>query len=180
MRIYLLRHGETEGNALSKYIGTTDEEVSKIGMQVLLKRRKISVDYAFCSPRKRCLQTAEIMVNSKLGMDICEDLKECNFGDFENKNFKELAGNLDYQKWLLGDCKGEIPNGESMETFSKRTVSAFISCVAKAKVYGYESICIICHGGSIMAILQYFKGGDFYDYKVGNGECVRIMMNEDE
>lgn len=31
---------------------------------------------------------------------IIEELAECDFGEFENKNYKELEGNAKYQAWI--------------------------------------------------------------------------------
>lgn len=38
---------------------------------------------------------------------IIEELAECDFGEFENKNYKELEGNPHYQEWI--DSNGTLP-----------------------------------------------------------------------
>ena len=37
LKIYLIRHGQTPGNKLKRYIGTTDEQLSQEGREFLEK-----------------------------------------------------------------------------------------------------------------------------------------------
>ena len=41
------------------------------------------------------------MIYPKAEIIIKDDLKETNFGDFENKNYDQLKDDLNYQRWLL-------------------------------------------------------------------------------
>ena len=103
--LYLIRHGKTYGNTLGRYIGTTDEELCEEGREAL-KRLKAGRDFAaarpdvvYASPLKRCVQTAEILF-PEIPVKLVPDLRECDFGAFENKNYKELSGNAAYQAWI--------------------------------------------------------------------------------
>ena len=101
MKIILIRHGMTEGNLKRRYIGTTDED--------LINTDCLKGDYPKCervvaSPLKRCIQTAEY-IYPNVDIEICDKLKECDFGDFENKSYEDLKDNSDYQKWL--DSNGD-------------------------------------------------------------------------
>ena len=116
MKIILIRHGMTEGNLKRRYIGTTDED--------LINTDCLKGDYPKCervvaSPLKRCIQTAEY-IYPNVDIEICDKLKECDFGDFENKSYEDLKDNPDYQKWL--DSNGELPfpNGDTHEEFKNR------------------------------------------------------------
>ena len=82
MKIILIRHGMTEGNYKRRYIGVTDED--------LRDTKCLGVEYPDCkrivsSPMKRCVQTARFIYPDK-PIGICEKLRECDFGDFENKS----------------------------------------------------------------------------------------------
>ena len=98
-RLWLIRHGQTEGNRYHRYIGRqTDEALCPEGIQELEKNRKdypLTAQRLFVSPMLRARQTAQILFP---GREVCvvEELSECDFGDFENKNYLELAGNADY------------------------------------------------------------------------------------
>lgn len=70
----------------------------------------------FFSPKK-CLQ-------------IIEELAECDFGEFENKNYKELDGNANYQAWIDSNGTLPFPGGESREEFKRRNLSGFERAIA--------------------------------------------------
>ena len=59
----------------------------------------------------------------------CPLLKECDFGDFENKNYKELSGNPDYQAWIDSGGTLPFPGGEDSEAFRIRCREGFVQCV---------------------------------------------------
>lgn len=123
--LYLIRHGKTYGNTLGRYIGTTDEELCEEGREAL-KRLKAGRDFAaarpdvvYASPLKRCVQTAEILF-PEIPVKLVPDLRECDFGAFENKNYKELSGNAAYQAWIDSGGTLPFPGGESREAFQER------------------------------------------------------------
>ena len=61
IKLWLIRHGKTEGNKLSRYIGTTDEPLCQEGTEFLHKMDYPKVQAVYVSPLKRCVQTAEIL-----------------------------------------------------------------------------------------------------------------------
>lgn len=91
IKLWLIRHGKTEGNKLARYIGTTDEPLCQEGIEFLKKMDYPKVQEIYVSPLRRCVQTAEILFPEK-PVHIIEELAECDFGEFENKNYKELDG----------------------------------------------------------------------------------------
>ena len=106
IKIWLIRHGKTEGNKYGRYIGVTDEPLCPDGQEFLSKLDYPEPDRVYISPMKRCIQTAQILFPKK-SLQIIEELAECDFGEFENKNYKELDGNANYQAWI--DSNGTLP-----------------------------------------------------------------------
>lgn len=162
VRIILIRHGMTAGNYKKKYIGRTDEELMNTDC---LDRNYPDCSSVVTSPLLRCVQTAKYIYPSKPVL-ICTALRECDFGDFENKSYEELKGNPDYERWLLSGGELTFPGGESSTDFKKRCINGFFESVGKTK----KDTAFVIHGGSIMAIMERLFGGDFYDYQVKNGE----------
>ena len=79
----------TEGNSHQRYIGVTDEPLCEEGRKLLEKFTYPAVQALFVSPLKRCRETASILF-PKGEQRIVPLLAECDFGEFENKNYKEL------------------------------------------------------------------------------------------
>lgn len=170
MDIIFIRHGETLGNTQKRYVGSTDECLTENGINDLHKKEIIRIDKLYVSPMKRCIQTAKILYKNMI-YEIVENFKECNFGDFEYKNYEELKNNKLYQQWI--DSNGEIsfPNGESKKDFQKRCIFEFVNIINTAKIKDYKKLAFIVHNGTIMSILDYFSKPhkDYYDWSVKNG-----------
>ena len=185
--LILLRHSTTRGNLEGRYIGCrTDEPLSSEGIRLLKGRTYPAVDQIYTSPMKRCVETAQVIWGDGGQIPITKvfGLQECDFGDFENKNYEELNGDPAYQAWIDSGGTLPFPKGESTEAFKKRCQEGFerliIQIQAKEQQRKKESkdqVCtpfraaLVVHGGTIMAILEHF--GDpkkhYFDYQVKNG-----------
>ncbi len=176
MIINFIRHGETEGNRLKKYIGKTDEELSESGKIILKETSYPECEFLFTSPMRRCIQTCEIIYPNKK-YEIHEDLRECDFGDFEGKNYIMLNGNEDYQKWIDSGGKNPFPNGESPEEFKERSIFEFMEITNKTS--DSDVISFVVHGGTIMSVMERFSDEhkSYYDYHVENGHGYKCLFD---
>ena len=169
MEIVFIRHGMTPGNKEKRYIGgRTDEPLCEEGMEALKQKGYPEVETVIISPMKRCMQTAGIIYPEKAN-EVQEGLRECDFGIFEGKNYKELSGNPEYQSWIDTRGVGKIPQGENMATFQERCVEAFLEAIERHKES--QSLAFVVHGGTIMALLERFAvpKKEFYEYHIENG-----------
>ena len=176
----MIRHGMTEGNKAARYIGVTDEPLCTEGREQLQNFSYKSGECLFVSPLRRCRETADLLFPDQKQI-VIEELAECNFGEFENKNYLELADHPFYQKWI--DSNGELPfpEGESREEFITRCNKGFRGMVEKVeqiKEEGRKTIGMIVHGGTIMALLSKYGKGDFFDYQVANGKGYVCTMKD--
>ena len=114
----------TEGNSHQRYIGVTDEPLCEEGRKLLEKFTYPAVQALFVSPLKRCRETASILF-PKGEQRIVPLLAECDFGEFENKNYKELSDNPHYQKWIDSNGTLPFPGGESKEECADRNLKGF-------------------------------------------------------
>lgn len=205
--IILIRHGKTYGNTLGRYIGTTDEELCPEGREELValresgQYRSIRPDLVYASPLRRCRQTAELLFPG-VPQEICRDFRECDFGEFENKNYKELSGNPAYQAWVDSGGTLPFPGGESREAFQERCRAEFARVLrARRKQAGSNAVFVV-HGGTIMSILSAYVAPEgklpgqtlpgqtssrqapqgaadpFYRWQVKNGEGWRALWDE--
>ncbi len=181
-RIHLIRHGLTQGNVEGRYVGVTDLPLCDKGISELKSLKSQheypDADLIFTSPLLRCIQTANVIYEGQDYM-IADDLIECNFGVFENKNYCELKDNDDFKKWISGDVSITPPNGESTLDFIERCVNGFSKIAEYLMKTGIESASIITHGGVIMSILSSlaYPKKSFYDWMVSNGMGYTVSLS---
>ena len=185
--IILIRHGKTFGNTLGRYIGITDEELCPEGREELAalrergQYRSIRPDLVYVSPLRRCRQTAELLLPG-VPQEICRDLRECDFGEFENKDYKELSGNPAYQAWVDSGGTLPFPGGESREAFQERCRVEFARVLRALKRQAGSNAVFVVHGGTIMSILSAYApqgaADPFYRWQVKNGEGWRALWDE--
>ncbi len=190
MKFIFIRHGKTKGNLEGRYVGSTDEELCAEGIGQI--REDIGIypkaDILFLSPMKRCLQTAKIIypefsegLSGKKKSYVVDEFREIDFGEFEGKNYDELNGDLNYQKWIGSLGEMPFPGGEAREDFIKRCARGLLKALkiceglVSQEKEGFDTAAdtaaaaFVVHGGTIMAVMSGFFGGKYYDFMCGNG-----------
>lgn len=174
MNVYFIRHGATKGNREYRYVGRTDEEILPEEWNALKEKGAElgQMDGVFVSPYLRCIQSAKALFGlEEQELEIVEDLREMDFGAFEYKNYQELNGNPDYQRFIDSGGTIAFPEGEEPEAFKERCKEAFEKCMERAHDRKWEKVAFVVHGGTIMAILETYglPKQDYFDYQVKNG-----------
>lgn len=182
VEIVFIRHGLTLANKEHRYLGKTDESLSPEGIEALRqeKAEKIypEIDYLFASPMKRCIETADILYPGKVPI-LVPQWKEMDFGLFEGKNYQELNGDKQYQAWIDSGGTLPFPQGESRPCFLQRCSQGMYESVDRYRELftGGVKIGCVVHGGTIMALLSTFYGGEYFDYQVKNGRGYCCMLS---
>lgn len=168
MRIDLIRHGRTSGNLEKRYIGCTDEPLCREGIAELRDISYPPCGILFVSPMRRCIQTAKLLY-PRVTPVVCIELRECDFGDFEGRNYKELSNDIRYQKWIDSGGNDPFPGGESPRKFRRRCVEGFLKCVSG--VPEESAATFVVHGGTIMAVMERFAlpHMSYFDWQTDNG-----------
>ena len=170
LKIWLIRHGMTEGNRHQRYIGVTDEPLCEEGRELLGKFTYPKPQAVFVSPLKRCLETAAILFGDPK-VRIIDQLAECDFGEFENKNYQELSGDPRYQAWIDSNGILAFPGGESKDECATRNLEGFQRAVSACIREEITEAALVVHGGTIMNIMEQYAlpKKEFYEWHVGNG-----------
>ena len=168
MEIIIVRHGESESNALSDkdeiFTGRWDCGLTKRGYEQAkaLRGNPIfnDVDAFFVSNLKRAMETAKTITDRKLIVD--PRLQERSMGDFEGKKITEVKSDPRYKKYFEETglmsfrhsftVKG--PNAESYTDVCKR-VRSFIDELSKSN---YHKIVIVAHFVLFRCFLKEIKG----------------------
>lgn len=166
MKIYLLRHGQTNLNRDGKYQGSSDKELNEFGKKQaeLLGRRiqKYNIGIIYTSDLGRVIETSKI-INNYVNTEIIirEELREINLGTWDTLTVEErYQGNAEYaMEWYKHLSDLPYPDGECGADVCKR-VQKVIQDIKKAH---YENAAIVTSGGTIAILLSEVLGLEQYN-----------------
>lgn len=170
MKLYLIRHGETDWNKQGRFQGREDIPLNENGIMQAkicgkaLQRERFAA--VITSPLVRAKKTAEIIAET-IGIKnviVDEDLIE--------RDFDKISGMLpEERKAFL--ASGKVDNKEPWEVLLKR----MMKCIKKyAKLFYNENIILVSHGASIRAVLDNFTDGEIGKKNIRlKNTCISIL-----
>ena len=170
MKIYLIRHGETQFNQEQRYQGSLDVPLSEEGGRKLTAA-EFCPDVVYTSHMRRTMETAHLIFPGAQLIPV-RDLREMSFGVYEGRSKADLAGDPEYETWLASGFVDTCPGAaEDHDTFVRRTCEAFAALVDDGVRRGMENLVIVAHGGTQMAVLSSFadERRAFGRWLTGNG-----------
>ena len=154
--IYIVRHGQTDWNVLTKRQGHTNIPLNNEGIKqarmLKEKLKNVSFDLVFSSPLDRTISTAKIITDKDIIVD--DRLIERNNGNLEGltkSEIQEIQSSNDYSDEAYGV--------ESVSHLQQRADDFLKEILHK---YPHKNILIVTHGGLIIN-MRYFldkNGGD--------------------
>lgn len=158
-RISILRHGITDANENGIYIGKTDLPLSENGREALQEKYETheypKVQKVYTSPLERAVQSAEILFPDR-ELVVVDDLREMDFGVFENLSVDDLIELDSYKKWLKGGLDNPPPNGESLRNMMLRCYSALNLMILDMMKEGITHAGAVTHSGILMNMMSCF------------------------
>lgn len=130
-QLILVRHAETEHNVAGITQGWNDSALTARGEQQveLLARRLIALrpTSIFSSPLERAITTARaISRTTGLDIEIAEELREMNYGQWENRSFLDIRREqADAYSCWMEDPGFACPGGESHNHVRARLQKVF-------------------------------------------------------
>lgn len=157
-RLYLIRHGITQGNIDGIYVGSqTDEPLCDQGIAQLNELQGLfeypQVETVFSSPLLRATQTADILFPDAGNKIILKDLRENNFGEFEGRQIKQLVEDENFKKWITPSEHYTPIGGEAAVDFHTRCSQTFMKIFEYMMKSNIEEAACVTHGGVIMSML---------------------------
>lgn len=150
-RLLLVRHGESEWNAVRRLQGQADIGLSEKGVAQARALapiiEQLAPDVVVTSDLRRARHTAELLGFADAR---CEPgLREVDVGDWTGKEIAGIVADQpdDYRGWRAGTFAP--PGGEDWGSFCARTAQATQEAARSA-----DRLLVICHGGVIRALLQ--------------------------
>ena len=166
MKIYFIRHGETDWNTETRIQGRTDIPLNKNGRYVAeLTRdalRDVTFDVAFTSPLSRAKETAEIILQGR-GVEIFDDERiiEVNFGKYEGQTPDESDDN---RKLFFSRPEEYVAKdgAERIEDMFEREAE-FLRELFQNSTYQDSTVLVTTHGAALSGLLCVIKGYDICD-----------------
>lgn len=150
MRVYVIRHGESEMNKQKVWSGQLDTPLTDKGREDATLAREylkgVSFDKVYASDLCRATETAKIALPEK-EFETTALLREYNFGTLGGTPHASVTAEEMERVRREGYAKY---NGESREDFAKR-VRAFQK---KLEAESYETVAAFCHGGFLRGMLD--------------------------
>lgn len=157
MRLWLVRHGETEANVAGLYSGHAPTPLTGRGIaqaQTLgTLLRNVPVDNVLCSELERARHTTQLILGDReVPVRNMPELNEMFFGDWEMRHHRDLAREdaENYAVWC-NDWQNATPtNGEGFQAFSQR-VERFIAQLADYKTC--QNLLVVSHQGVLSVLI---------------------------
>lgn len=171
MRLYIVRHGETEWNKERKLQGQVDIPLDEFGRTLARKTAKglakVSFDVCYTSPLSRAKETAELILEGR-DVPIVEDERiiEMSFGGYEGKCCSKDSWELPEEfHWFFDEPQRYTasPGGEDFADVKNRT-GEFLQELYHRKEYQYSNILITTHGAALAGLLNNMKGRPISEY----------------
>jgi alpha-ribazole phosphatase len=151
-RVWLIRHGEPVAEARGRCYGSLDFGLSETGREQMERVadyvRSEPISAIYTSPRSRAREGAKILAAaiSAAVLEVAEDLREMDFGDFEGLTYDEVAARNPelYRRWMENPTEVPFPNGESFPEMRDRVLRAFDAIERK---HPGETVALVTHGG---------------------------------
>ncbi len=185
--LYIVRHGQTEGNLRFAYHGHTDTPLNETGAvqakQRGLELKDIKFDAIYSSDLSRTVQTAEyIKLERDLAIKTTALLRELNFGELEGKSRKEIEQQQEFVEifkhldTLTSKERMKFKIHPSMEG-REEALSRYIRALREISVAHLgQTVLVTTHAG----VTRHFLGHldeKYYDLRIRNTGWVKISCN---
>ena len=179
MKLYVIRHGETNSNVLGIYNGSLlDEDINHNGINQAIEASKIvknlDIDLIICSPLLRTRHTCDLINSNHINVTYDKRIEERNCGSLTNTKID----NFYYTEYWNYYSKVRIDNLETIPELFKRAYSFLDEIKEK---YKNKNILLVTHGGVARAIYFYFnelpKDGHIEKYLPNNCEIKEYILN---
>ncbi len=156
MKLFLVRHGQTDWNLTQRFQGHSDVPLNQVGHQqaMALKDRLSaqSVDCIYSSDLQRASETARVISNGRIEMRTDPRLREISFGVWEGLTYNEIKEKYPeaLAAWESDLYQNSPTNGETLEQLERRVRSVLNELCEKHKD---QTVLVVAHGGVLQTLL---------------------------
>ena len=192
MNLILIRHGQSEWNALNQFTGWRDPDLTAKGIEeahnagMIINNLKINFDLVFTSALIRAQNTAEIIlkeINQSLSTIKNQALNERNYGDLAGLNKDDARkrwGNEQVHIWRRS-YDVPPPGGESLKDTGERVLPFFMKEILPQVCKG-KNVLVAAHGNSLRSLIKFLDNisdEDIVKLEIATGAPIHYVINED-
>lgn len=159
MKLYVVRHGQSEANLEERYAGWRSVSLTELGRQQAQTAREnlagLTFERVYCSDLQRAKETAAIALPGTMPLYTAA-LREICVGDLEGLTIAECESRYG-QTYLDAERRQDFSMfGGETDAMMRRRVHEFLSSVEKLQ--NVERIAIVGHEGTVRETLNYVLG----------------------
>ena len=189
MKLYFVRHGETEWNVKKKIQGKTDIPLNENGRKQAkelaekLVAEQLPAVRVYTSPQLRATETAQAVADALgLACEELDDLREMDLGEWEGLNWDIIKSEYGekYYYWNTHRRYVRTPGGECYNDVLERTLNALSYILEKET----EDVLVVTHSAILMSLGCYLAKLPFDEeemvgrFKTKNAEVVEIEADK--
>lgn len=188
--LVLVRHGQSEWNALGKWTGWQDVALTDQGKAEAREAAKalegLQFHKAYTSKLSRAQQTLheikEHLKHVELETVAHEALNERHYGDYTGMNkweAKEAMGEEEFTK-LRRSWDHPVPNGETLKDVHNRAVPYFEEHILEDLKSG-KNIIVAAHGNTLRALVKHLEAvadDEVHTVEIGTGEVYMYTIED--
>ena len=192
MNLILIRHGQSEWNALNQFTGWKDPDLTAKGIEearnagMIINNLNINFDLVFTSALKRAQNTAEIIlkeINQPLSTIKNQALNERNYGDLAGLNKDDARKRWGNEQVHIWRRSYDIPppGGESLKDTSDRVLPFFMKEIHPYVCKG-KNVLVAAHGNSLRSLIKFLDNisdEDIVKLEIPTGAPIHYVINED-
>ncbi|HJA72077.1 MAG TPA: histidine phosphatase family protein [Candidatus Lachnoclostridium stercoravium] len=185
MKIYLIRHGQTDWNLEGKIQGRHDVSLNETGSKqaelLAMGMDKRPVVQIFSSRQKRALETAQAVGRRQhVAVTVIDGLEEVEFGEWEGKTWDEISREYpeEFKVWCTEPAEIVPPGGESRPQIYRRIGNALKEILRRSR----GDIAIVSHGAALaymVSIMLEKELGDHDEIIVKNASISTVEYDRE-
>lgn len=186
LKLYIVRHGETEWNVIKRFQGQLNTPLTEKGMEKLGKTGKklknILFDQVYTSELERTVNSAEIILNenngyknNKLELQKLAELNEVYFGVWQGLTYEEVflkyPEEADNYFYNVKNYNAENVEAENLKDALERFLKGINKILNRHKS---GNILVVTHGTVFEMFINYVENKSIFDIDertlMGNGD----------
>jgi alpha-ribazole phosphatase len=186
IKLFLVRHGETDWNINYRFQGQTDVPLNEKGREqaeaITQRLASQEIQAIYASDLSRAWDTAvTIAANHKIEISPEPRLREASFGQWEGSTYAEIL-TLDpaaIKAWREDIANFSPPGGEILNQIAERVNAVYQEIIAN---HADQNILLVAHGGSLQILICLLIGlpvENFWQFNLDHCSLSKIFVYDE-